>query len=107
MTPKSPKIEIPFDDFAKIVAAVEARCSHHGCGYRRRECREEEMERQTREWFAKNRNGHPDAAVEILLGGMDDVLPDYFRDRWKHKGSAEKLTAFRKKTYVKFTRQMA
>lgn len=100
------KLNMTFEQFAVIVGAIEKKCSRFGCGYDRRDCREGEVSRLTREWFGKNRNGDGDDALHIILGGMENVLPDYFTDRWRHKKSPAKLTAHRQTTYDKLVKNI-
>ncbi|KND48883.1 MAG: hypothetical protein AB200_00450 [Parcubacteria bacterium C7867-005] len=88
--------------FGRLLDHIESACKGHGCGYSRRDCRREEARQftvnQMRLGMLAQRFG-----VEVLLGALDETLPEYFRLRWRNKSSSSHLNSFRDKVFARLT----
>lgn len=101
VAPHVPQSPFSFADFATIVAAVEKGCRGIGCGYARRDCREDTLIEQLRDWATASRNGTGDTDVAVLLGAMKEVMPGYFRNLHKHRQNDRELEAFRRRAFAR------
>lgn len=90
--------------FFLIVEAMEMGCRGIGCGYRRRDCRQNKAAEMVRR-LIKNQTLSPSFEWEGIPA-LEDVLPDYFRDRWRYKRDDTALEGFRRRTFDRFREQM-
>lgn len=84
---------LSFSDFRKFMMEVNAKCSRHGCGYARRDCRSEAIAGWLKEW-ARDR---PDRRRKLpdIRDTLNDLLPDYFRQYSDSDRDIEDEDAFR------------
>ena len=90
--------------FLLIVEALEKECRGIGCGYRRRTCRRNKATEMIQQMI-EDRKLSPSFEWNGITA-LEDVMPDYFRDRWRYKGDDFALNGFRKRTFSRFREQM-
>lgn len=88
-----------FADFVIIVAAVENSCKGIGCGFARRDCRSRILDQQLAAWTRDHRNGTSQRDLMVLTDEIEQVLPDYFRELYRHRRTPETLEEFRRTTF--------
>lgn len=92
--------------FATILDHVEKKCRGIGCGFARRECREKAVGDKIDEMM-RNGDFGPGFSRHAAIQAFDDVLPDYFRTRYRHKRTEGTLAAFREQIFSRLRRAIS